>query len=76
MATDLNIALATGPVCVTLFSTWLAGTFVPMAEALIIVMALVSGIAAVICGIRSWRQRKSKTPTIDRILARSIDPQS
>lgn len=76
LGNDLNVALATGPVCISLSSTWLAGTFVPIAEAFIFVIAVVSGLISVFFGIRSWHHRKKKTHTIDRILARSIDPEA
>lgn len=52
VADDLNVSLATGLVCITLLSSLALGTYGPIAEGIIVIVALGSGITSVTCGIR------------------------
>lgn len=73
---DSNITLTTAAASVTLACALVAGVNHTLFNAIFVVAALASAVASVVSGMRWHRRVKNVPSTVDRILARSIDPES
>ena len=73
---DSSITLTTAAACVSLVSALAAGITETTVHAIFVVAAAGTAVASVICGALWYRRAKTVPNTVDRILARSIDPES